>query len=365
MAAPHHPRNSLSHLIPPQLNPAHGLRIVGRLVRRATKKPGSAPGTVVYTGPKREEPVHYRVLRYDPDGFRDETWETLPDDLEAPEPGTGTLWVNIDGLHDVSVLERLGTMMGVHPLVIEDIANVGQRPKLEEHDRLTDEQVSIVVGPGFLFSFQQTQGDVFEPVRDRIRSGKGKIRSRGSDYLAYALMDALVDSYFHVLERLGDEAERLETEVIEATSEAAMEALHHLKRELLVLRRSIWPLRDLTSAFQRCDPELVDEATKVYVRDVHDHCYQLIDTVEILRDVTTGIRDLHLSNVSNRTNEVMKVLTVMASVFIPLTFVAGVYGMNFELMPELEWRWGYPGVMLLMAALGTGMLWLFRRKKWI
>jgi magnesium transporter len=225
--------------------------------------------------------------------------------------------------------------------------------------------VSIVVGPGFLFSFQQTQGDVFEPVRDRIRSGKGKIRSRGSDYLAYALMDALVDSYFHVLERLGDEAERLETEVIEATSEAAMEALHHLKRELLVLRRSIWPLRDLTSAFQRCDPELVDEATKVYVRDVHDHCYQLIDTVEILRDVTTGIRDLHLSNVSNRTNEVMKVLTVMASIFIPLTFVVGIYGMNFDYMPELGVRWAYPAVLAGMFAVALGMLGYFRRKGWL
>jgi magnesium transporter len=374
--------NQISSLVRSTLQPINPFRIVGRIVRGAGAPPGTSPGTIIHTGPRRvEEPV-VQVIRYGPSGLEESRWDEIPPELPIPEPGQGVLWVNVDGLHDTALLERLGGAVGFHPLAMEDVAHVGQRPKLEEYDehlfllvhmlsldeeprRIIDEQVSVMVGPGYLFSFQEASGDVFDPVRERLRAGKGRIRHRGSDYLAYALLDALVDSYFHIVERLGEWTEELEGEVLEAPSTTSMHQVHELKRELLVLRRSIWPLREITSSFVRTESELVDPATRVYLRDVHDHSYQLMDTVEILREMASGIRDLYLSSVSNRTNQVMKVLTIMASIFIPLTFVAGVYGMNFEYMPELTVPWAYPAVLMGMLTAGLGMLWVFRRKGWI
>ena len=360
----------------------HPLRIVGRLVRRGSKPPGSPPGTVVHTGPRRVESVRVQAIRYSPDGIETEEWEGLPPAIEVPSDGSGVLWLNVDGLHDVELLRALAEQIGAHPLAIEDVANVGQRPKLEEYPdhlflvahmlrtepeplRLVDEQVSLLVGPGYLVSFQEEPGDVFDPVRRRIQSGKGQIRSRGSTYLAYALLDALVDSTFAVVEEFGEYSEALELRVLEDPSREIMHSLHHLKRELLVLRRSIWPLRELTSSFLRVEGELAEPAINVYLRDLHDHCYQLIDTVEILREIASGMRDLYLSNLNQRTNEIMKVLTVIASIFIPLTFVAGIYGMNFEHMPELAFPWAYPAVLGLMAAIAGGMLFMFRTRRWI
>jgi magnesium transporter len=303
--------------------------------------------------------------------------------LEVPAVGEGVLWVNVDGLHDVALLEKLGATMGFHPLVMEDVASVGQRPKLEEYDdhlfivvhllqaagtpvRIADEQVSFIVGPGYLFTFQEDVGDVFDSVRERIRAGKGRLRERGSDFLAYALTDAVVDSCFQILEKMGEAAEEIELEVLaERPGEDSMRRVHDLKRELLVLRRSVWPLREMVGSFLRVESKLVDDSTKVYLRDVHDHSYQLIDTVEILRDIASGMRDLYLSSMSQKTNEVMKLLTIMASIFIPLTFIAGVYGMNFNYMPELIQPWGYPAALLFMLAVALGLLWFFRRKGWI
>lgn len=388
MDEPERKSRPLSDLVPHALNPMTPLRVMGRLVRPAQKKAGAAPGTIVHTGRRKLEEVHIHAMRYDVSGLEEETWTDITSRPEIPEPGKGVLWVNVEGLHEVDLLERTGRLMGFHPLAIEDVAHIGQRPKIEEYEdhlfvvahmlqlaeddpspederRIEDEQLSMIIGPGFLFTFQESPGDVFEAVRQRLRDGKGKIRSRGSDYLAYALLDALVDSYFGILEALGERAETLEAEVIDDPSEETVRGVHELKRELLVLRRSIWPLREMMSSFLRVEGDLVEENTKLYLRDVHDHSYQLIDTVEILRDITTGTRDLYLSNVSNRTNEVMKVLTIMASVFIPLTFVAGVYGMNFQYMPELGWRWAYPSVWGVMIAVTLGMMWFFRRKGWI
>jgi magnesium transporter len=377
-----HSLSELTRRVPEVFRPLHPLRVMGRLVRRPAKRPGTPPGTVVHTGLRRLEEVRVQAMRISPGEALEETWTDIPTSLDRPAAGEGCLWVNVDGLHDVELLERLGVAMGFHPLAMEDVASVGQRPKLEEfddhlfivihmlrydeeHQRIYDEQVSLMVGPGYLFTFQEAPGDVFEPVRERLRSGKGRIRSRGSDYLAYALIDAVVDSYFLILERLGDQTESLESEVLEQPARDTMRRLHELKRELLVVRRSVWPLREMMAAFLRVDGELVDENTKLYLRDVYDHSYQVMDAVEILRDITSGIRDLYLSNLSHRTNEVMKILTIMASIFIPLTFVAGVYGMNFEYMPELSWRWAYPGVLFFMLVAAFGMLWAFRRKGWI
>jgi magnesium transporter len=377
-----HSLSELSRLVPAALKPLNPVRVMGRVVRRTTKRPGTPPGTVVHTGVRRLDEVRVQCLRIDPSQVHEEIWEEIPLDLRVPGLGEGLLWVNVDGLHDVGLLERLGQGMGFHALAMEDVASIGQRPKLEEFDdhlfvvihmlrfdeehlRVEDEQVSLMFGPGYLFSFQETPGDVFEHVRERLRAGKGRIRGRGSDYLAYALIDAVVDGYFQILERLGEQTEALESEVLENPTEGTMRRLHELKRELLVLRRSVWPLREMMAAFLRVEGPLVDDGTKLYLRDVHDHSYQLIDAVEILRDITSGMRDLYLSNISHRTNEVMKLLTIMASIFIPLTFVAGVYGMNFVHMPELGWRWGYPGVMIFMLFAALGMLWVFRRKGWL
>ncbi len=376
-----HPQ-ALAGLIQGALHPFHSLSLVGRLGGRASKPVGTPPGTVVHTGVRRVAEPRLQLLRYRDESFEEGTAEVLDPLPVLPGAEEGVLWLNVDGLHDVALLERIGERMGFHPLAMEDVASVGQRPKLEEYDdhlfivlhmlridgethRIAVEQVSLLVGPGYLISFQEAPGDVFESVRERIRSGKGKVRRRGSDYLAYALIDAVVDSYFHILEQLGERTEELESEVMEVPTRDTMRRVHELKRELLILRRSVWPLRELMGAFLRTDGRLVDEATRLYLRDVHDHSYQLIDTAEVLRDITSGMRDLYLSNVSHRTNEVMKVLTIMASIFIPLTFVAGVYGMNFEYMPELAVPWAYPAILLLMLTAALGMLWLFRRKGWL
>jgi magnesium transporter len=290
--------------------------------------------------------------------------------------------MNVDGLHEVELIRELGDRLSIHPLVLEDIVSTGQRPKVEEHESylyvvlpmlsidpktgaVHDEQVSVVLGASWVLTFQERVGDVFDPVRERIRSPAGRIRAHGADYLAYALVDAVVDHYFAVLEAIGDTAERLEIEVMDEPGPDAMHRLHALKREMLMVRRAVWPVREMVNGLIRTESPLVTDATKVFLRDVYDHAVRIIDTVEVLRDVTSGMIDLYLSNVSYRTNEVMKTLTVIASIFIPLTFIAGLYGMNFAFMPELEVRWGYPALLGVMAVVAFGMVWHFKRRGWL
>jgi magnesium transporter len=291
-------------------------------------------------------------------------------------------WLNVDGLHDVPLIREIGERAALHPLVVEDVLSTGQRPKVEDYDRqlfivlrsltwdgkreeIEEEQLSIVLGDHYVISFQEQPGDEFDPVRARIRNGKGAIRTRGADYLAYQLIDAMVDEYFTVLERVGDRLGDLENEVMTRPDQATIHEIHHLKRELLVMRKAVWPARDLLNALIRDECGLVSDNTRIFLRDAYDHAVQVIDTLETMRDLVSGLIDLYLSSVSNRLNEVMKLLTIIATIFIPLTFVAGVYGMNFDVMPELRWRWGYPAVMALMAAIGLGMLAWFRRKSWL
>lgn len=296
------------------------------------------------------------------------------------------VWIDVDGLGDAEVVKQLGTLTGLHLLSLEDVVHLYQRPKIEDFgtylflvcrmpyqgDCLNTEQVSLCLGKNFVMTFQERNrpGDVFEPVRARIRSPDSRVRQHGPDYLAYALIDAIVDSYFPVLEAYGEEVDRLEDETIGRARKDAVRRIHHVKRELIAARRVVWPMREMLNAALREQSHLISTETRVYLRDSYDHTVQLIDLIETYRDVTSGLMDLYLSVVSNRLNEIMKVLTVISTVFIPLTFIVGVYGMNFDTrspwnMPELRWRYGYPAVMGFMLAIASVMLWSFRRRGWL
>ncbi len=321
------------------------------------------------------------LMEYSPASLREVELDVARDDSTfAPSPAI--TWLNVQGVHEVELIEELGERHSIHPLVLEDIVNAGQRPKVEEHDgylfvvlpmlsldpdtgTVLDEQLSLILGSNYVLTFQERAGDDFDAVRERIRKPDARIRGLGADYLAYALIDAVIDHYFAILEAIGDAAELVEEEVVERPTPNTMHRLHALKREMLMVRRAVWPVRDMINALARSESPLVTESTHVYLRDVYDHAIRIIDTVEVLRDVVGGIMDLYLTSLSNRTNDVMKTLTVIASIFIPLTFLAGVYGMNFEFMPELAWRWAYPSLMGLMVVLGVGMLWMFKRRGWL
>ena len=294
----------------------------------------------------------------------------------------GVTWLDIDGVHQNEILEAIGAQANLHPLVIEDIHNTYQRPKVEDYEdylyivlkmiswdedskEILGEQVSLLLGNNFVVSFKEDPGDIFDPVRKRLREGKGRLRKMGADYLAYALLDQVVDHYFFVLENLGEQIEDLEEELITNPDASTLQTIHHLKRELIFLRKSVWPLREAISSLERGESPLFKPETLVYLRDVYDHAIQVIDTIETFRDMVSGMLDIYLSSISNRMNEVMKVLTIIATIFIPLTFIAGVYGMNFTNMPELQWPWGYFMVWGVMIVIFIGMLIFFKRKKWL
>lgn len=354
-----------------------------KLVKKRHKKIGSSPGTLIHIGEQRVEQVGIQAIGYDSGQL-----EELPIGPDAASRSgmfsgqPAVTWININGLHQVEVIETLGKGFDLHPLVMEDILETEHRPKLENYEtylflvlkglqfdeekaEVRTEQISLILGPDFVLSFLEGNGESFDGVRERIRNNRGKIRRMGADYLAYALLDSVVDSYFSVLERLGDSIEQLEEELIVAPSRTTLQKLHHLKREMILLRKSVWPLREVISALQREDSALVQESTRIFLRDVYDHTIQVIDTVETFRDLLAGMLDLYLSSLSNRMNEIMKVLTIMSTIFIPLTFIAGVYGMNFSFMPELSWPWGYPAVLGVMALSVAGMLRYFRKRKWL
>ena len=352
---------------------------LGSLRRR--KQPGASPGTLVHTGEVKTDRVQLHRIDYDADRLDEREVASIDEAFPLDRDATVT-WLNVDGLHDVEVIETLGERVGLHPLVMEDILSTGQRPKLDDYEdlvyivlrmvqfdapseELIDEQVSLVVGRNFVISFQERPGDVFDSVRERLRTAKGRIRASGADYLAYALIDAVVDHYFVALEQLSDVIEDLSEAILDSPDPKSLERVHDLKRSLILMRKSIWPLREVAGKLVRAEAPLFEVSTLVFVRDVYDHAVQVIDTVESLRDIVAGMHDIYLSGLSNRMNEIMKVLTIIATIFIPLTFVAGIYGMNFHYMPELEWRWGYftaLGVMILIAAI---MIALFRRKRWL
>ena len=354
---------------------------LGRPMRKAARKAGLPPGTVLYTGAQKHEKATIDIIDYDEGSLREFASASVEDCLPFRDTPTIT-WMNVTGIHDVKIIEALGERFGLHPLVMEDIVSTGQRPKFEDFGshafmvlktlhkaesvgEIQTEQISLILGANFVISFQEIEEDPFGHVRERIRSGKGRIRTMGSDYLAYALVDAIVDHYFVVLEKLGDEIEVLGEETVSDPTPSTLQTIQMLKRELSHLRRSVWPLREVISGFQRGDSVLLAEKTEIFLRDAYDHTIQVMETVESFRDIVSGMFDTYLSSVSNRMNEVMKVLTIIATIFIPITFVAGVYGMNFQHMPELAWPWAYPVALLVMLAIAAVMVVYFRRKRWL
>lgn len=353
-----------------------------RFIKRMSKKTGLSPGTLVHIGKKKIEKVRIGLIDYDEAKFQEKEPKTIEECFPFKDLPTVT-WVNIDGLHDIEIMEKIGKHFNLHPLVLEDVLNTEQRPKIEDSDdyifivlkmlycdknddEIRAEQVSVILGSNFVLSFQEREGDIFNPLRERIRSSKGRVRKMGPDYLAYCLLDAVVDNYFVVLEKLGEQIEGMEEELITNPTPETLQKIHNLKREMIFLRKSVWPLREVVSRLERGESELIKESTGIYLRDVFDHTIQVIDTIETYRDMLSGMLDIYLSSISNRMNQVMKVLTIIATIFIPLTFVAGIYGMNFEFMPELRWHWVYPWAFwLVMLGVAGLMLVFFRRKKWL
>ncbi|MBN2457078.1 MAG: magnesium/cobalt transporter CorA [Sedimentisphaerales bacterium] len=352
-----------------------------RQIKKHSKKAGLPPGTLVHIGEKKTEQIRITLIDYNEGNFQERVVETIEECFPFKETPTVT-WINIDGLSSVEIIEKIGKNFELHPLILEDILNTGQRPKCEDYEKclfmvlkmlryngesssIQPEQVSLVLGQNFVISFQEEVGDVFEQIRDRIRNAKGRIRKMSVDYLAYTLIDAIVDNYFLILEKMGEQIESMEEELIAKPSDKTVRRIHALKRELIFLRKSVWPLRELINGMEKTESSLISDSTAPYLRDVYDHTIQVIDTVESFRDMVSGMLDIYLSSISNRMNAVMKVLTIIATIFIPLTFIAGIYGMNFKFMPELEWKWGYFIVLIIMAAVAAVMLIYFKRKKWL
>jgi magnesium transporter len=341
---------------------------------------GLPPGSLIHVGDRKTEKTRVTIIDYDNSNFQEKVVDNVEECFSFKETPTVT-WINVDGIHDTEIIQKLGACFNLHPLLMEDILNTEQRPKLEDFEshiffvlkmlsqddknRIKHEQFSMILGEKFVISFQELPSDIFDPIRDRIRSGKGRIRKMGPDYLAYALIDSIVDSYFPMLEKLGDKIESIEEELISEPVPETLQTIHNLKRDLIFLRKSVWPLREVVNGLQREESELVKKDTHVYLRDVYDHTIQVIDTIEAHRDMVSGMLDIYLSSLSNEMNEVMKVLTIIATIFIPMTFVAGIYGMNFEHMPELRWRYGYFAVWLVILSVMGSMLIFFRKKRWI
>ena len=354
---------------------------MSRFTRKTSKKAGSPPGTLVHVGERKTDDVHLALLHYDAETIIEKPLELVEDALPLLT-SSSTTWLNIDGIHDISLMEHIGRLYGVHPLTLEDVLNTTQRPKTEAFDgylfivlkmlhydtekyRISSEQISLILGKTFLITFQEDIGDVFTPVRERIRKGKGRIRTGGCDYLAYALIDAIVDNYFVILEKVGQRLETLEEMIDENPDADMLEEIHAIRHDLIYLRKQVWPLREIIAHLQKDGTPFVGEAVGPFLRDVYDHTIQAIDTIESFRDILSGMQDLYLSIISNRMNEVMKVLTIIATIFIPITFVAGIYGMNFTYMPELAWRWGYLFVWIIILAIIIAMLVFFRHRKWV
>ena len=346
------------------------------------KKVGLPPGTLVHVGEKKIGDIKITLIDYDNSYLEEKEIKNIDECFPFKDKPTVT-WINVEGLHQIEILEKLGNFFGVHPLAQEDILNTDQRPKLEDFDNnifivlkmlsyddkrseIITEQVSVILGTNFVISFQEgIEGDVFEPVRERIRGHKGRIRQAGPDYLTYRLFDAVVDNYFIILEKLGQKIEPLEEELLDNPTSKTLQKIHHFKNEMIFLRKTVWPLREVISTLQRNESALINEVTRIYLRDVYDHAIQVMDSVESIRDMLSGMLDIYLSTMNNKLNQVMKVLTIIATIFMPPTFIVGVYGMNFKYMPELDWKYGYPVILLIMLTIAVTMLVIFRKKKWI
>lgn len=355
---------------------------------KRSQKTGLPPGTLMYIGDKSAQATHLSVIDYDVTTLREKQITKL-DELEPFLTSQTVTWLNVDGLKDILLLETLGKKFNLHTLTLEDILHTEQRPKFEEFDDylyivlkmltydttkgdIQSEQVSFIITANCVVTFQEDhEGDVMEVIRERIRTAKGRVRKRGSDYLAYALLDAIVDHYFVILENLSEKIDRLEDKILNQPNVNVLNQLNKLKRQMIWLRKSIWPVREIIASLERNLSPLIQGSTKVYLRDLYDHTVQVMDTIETFRDILSGLLEVYLSSSSNRMNAVMKVLTIITTIFMPLTFVAGIYGMNFDParspwnMPELNWYWGYPFSLSIMAIITLIMIWYFKKKEWL
>lgn len=352
-----------------------------KITKKRERKIGLPPGTPIFIGRKKIEKVRIFLIEYNEEFYNEAEFQSATECFPIKEKKTIS-WINITGLHDVSILEEVAKNFDLHPLLLEDVLNTDQRPKMDDYDNhiysvlkmldfdderqsIVIEQVSLILGSNYVISFQEQPEDVFDPVRDRIKSKKGKIRSYGADHLFYALLDVIIDHYFTILEKLSDHIELLEEEVVTDPTIRTLQAIHMLKTNIIFLRKAVWPLRELISLLERSGSKMITTNTQKYLRDVYDHTIQVIDTVETLRDIVSGMLDIYLSSLSNKMNEVMKVLTIISTIVIPMTVISGIYGMNFASMPELSWPLGYPMALFFMLIIAIVMITFFWRKNWL
>lgn len=349
-------------------------------IKSTKKKIGMAPGTLIHVGERLSEEVKISLIKYCQDSF---TTEILNDfsSIEYSPSETSTSWVNVDGLHDIKLIEQVGNKFNIHPLTLEDVLNTTQRPKIDFDDKyiyvvlkmlyynnelreIRSEQVSLIIFKKYLFSFQEFEGDVFDDLRKRLQKNKSNIRSKGTDYLAYSLLDSIIDSYFDILENIGTTIDDVEDKLLSNPDKAIMPEIYNLKREMILLRNSVWPLREILGSLIKSDNSIVEDKTLMYLRDIYDHTIQVMDIIETYRDILSGMLDTYLSSISNKTNDVMKILTIFSTIFIPLTFLAGIYGMNFDYMPELRLKYGYILFWVITLITIIFMVNYFKKKKW-
>lgn len=349
--------------------------------KKRYKKLGKAPGSVIYTGDKTTNKLFIDVFDYNLEKCIEKELDSVEQAFDFKHSNSIT-WINLNGLNHVTEIEKLGNHYNLHPLVLEDIVSISQRPKIDEYDHylfvvlkmlhidqfdnIVSEQVSFIMGEGYVLSFQEAEGDVFDAVRERIREGKGRARGLKADYLLYILMDAIVDHYFTIVETLGDKIEDFESDIFSGNvGENVNKDIQDLKREILRIRRAIYPLREVVNRIGKHESPLIEPKTKTFYRDIFDHLIQVTENIDIYREMIWSLMDMYMTTISNKMNEVMKVLTIMASIFIPLTFIAGIYGMNFEYIPELHYKYAYFILWGVMIILFVGMLYYFKRKKWL
>jgi magnesium transporter len=355
---------------------------MAKFFKNRTSKLGKPAGSLIHIGDQKIDDVHITAFHYNGSKIEEKVLHSLNECMAYRDStDNGVVWIDIDGLHRVDILESVGECFGVHPLTLEDILNTDQRPKVEEYDnylyiavKMLDfmpdghigvEQISIILMENFVLSFQENVGDIFDSIRDDLRKSRGRLRREGADFLAYTLLDSIVDKYFVLMEQLGDQVDDIESKLIDGPVSKFGHDINNLKREMLMLRRSIWPMREVMNILVRSDSRFIGRTTVVFLQDVYDHIIHVIETLEIFREMLSGTLDIYLTSMSNRMNEIMKVLTVISTIFIPLTFIVGIYGMNFHFMPELSWRWGYPLVWVVMISVVVGMFMFFRRKGWL
>jgi magnesium transporter len=352
-----------------------------RLMKSKSKKIGLAPGTLIHIGRKKIENATITAINYNEKKIETKELKEVKEFFKINKKDS-TTWLNITGLHETSIIEDIGKAFKIHSLVLEDIMNTDQRPKFEDYDEylfivlkilsydaktnnVITEQISILLSQEYVITFQENENRIFSPIIEKLNVEKSKLRIYGTDYLAYRLLDIIIDNYFLVLEKIGERIEFFEEELINEGKQDSLKEIYKIKRENILLRKSVWPLREVISKIERTDSEIITTRSNVYLRDLHDHTIQVIDTLETYRDMTTSMIDLHLSNTSNKMNEIMKVLTIIATIFIPLTFIAGVYGMNFNNMPELHMKYGYYATWGIMIFIGGLMVYYFKKKDWI